>query len=121
MKFDMLHIDEDTSTLGISDQFYRSTCARAVTDFISPQPLDVSSSNIIGARGAEQSPFITEKPEYERPPGRPAGPPASHAFEKFISPELYIRASRSFHCQVDPFYKKLLQPDWTHLVGRPGG
>ena len=83
----MLHIDEDTSTLGISNRFYRSTCARAVTDFISPQPLDVSSSNFYersAKRGAKF--FRTEKPEYERP--------ASDAFEKLISPELYIRASR---------------------------
>ena len=34
-----------------------------------------------------------------------SGRPASDAFEKLISPELYIRASRGFHCRVDPFYK----------------
>ena len=38
-----------------------------------------------------------------------SGRPASDAFEKLISPELYIRASRGFHCRVNPFYKNLLQ------------
>ena len=40
---------------------------------------------------------ITDKPEYGRP--------ASDAFEMLISPELYIRAPRRFHCQVDSFNK----------------
>ena len=30
---------------------------------------------------------------------------ASDAFEKLISPELYIRSSRGFHCRIDSFYE----------------
>ena len=53
--------------------------------------------------------------------GRPAERPASDLFEKLISPELYIRASRGPHCRVDPFYKNLVQTDLTHLgVGLAG-
>ena len=50
---------------------------------------------------SEVLPNISDKSEYERPAGRPAGRPGE-AFEKLISPKLYIGAPRGFHCRVDP-------------------
>ena len=77
-------------------------------------PFDIITS---GARSAERSSFLNNGQISVRAAGRPA----SDAFEKLISPELSIRASRGFHCRVDPFHKNWLQPDRTHLGGRPGG
>ena len=61
-------------------------------------PSDIITS---GARSAERSSFLINGQISVRAASRQA----SDAFEKLISPELSIRASRGFHCRVDQFHK----------------